>query len=82
MGVFNYIIKMEIILLKDFFKVFKIENRVLKERFNLMNFFVFVVVLFCDENIGSLNFIIMFLLLENIVMKFKFDKLDFKIMYL
>lgn len=73
---------MEIILLKDFFKVFKIENRVLKERFNLMNFFVFVVVLFCDENIGSLNFIIMFLLLENIVMKFKFDKLDFKIMYL
>lgn len=73
---------MEIILLKDFFKVFKIENRVLKERFNLMNFFVFVVVLFCDENIGSLNFIITFLLLENIVMKFKFDKLDFIIMYL
>lgn len=73
---------MEIILLKDFFKVFKIENRVLKERFNLMNFFVFIVVLFCDENIGSLNFIITFLLLENIVMKFKFDKLDFKIMYL
>lgn len=73
---------MEIILLKDFFKVFKIENRVLKERFNLINFFVFIVVLFCDENIGSLNFIITFLLLENIVMKFKFDKLDFKIMYL
>lgn len=73
---------MEIILLKDFFKVFKIENRVLKERFNLINFFVFIVVLFCDENIGSLNFIIMFLLLENIVMKFKFDKLDFIIMYL
>lgn len=73
---------MEIILLKDFFEVFKIENRVLKERFNLMNFFVFVVVLFCDENIGSLNFIITFLILENIVMKFKFDKLDFKIMYL
>lgn len=47
-----------------------------------MNFFVFIVVLFCDENIGSLNFIITFLLLENIVMKFKFDKLDFKIMYL
>lgn len=73
---------MEIILLKDFFKVFKIENRVLKERFNLINFFVFIVVLFCDENIGSLNFIITFLLLENIVMKFKFDKLDFIIMYL
>lgn len=81
-GAFNHTTKMEITSLKDSLKVFKTENRVLKERLNSMNSSVSAAALLCDENIGSLNSTTTLLLSENIAMKLKLDKLDSKTMYL
>lgn len=81
-GAFNHTTKMEITSLKDSLKVFKTENRVLKERLNSMNSSVSTAALLCDENIGSLNSTTTLLLSENIAMKLKLDKLDSKTMYL